>query len=95
MKWAAVKLLFSLYHRSVFCRSMSPEISTYLCLTFVYPLRSGNITIYSVIVGDQTPTMKIEAIFTDMLEPYPAEITQNEVIMNRILKLLPVPLVKQ
>ena len=30
-------------------------------------------------VSDLNPVMKVEAVFTDMLEPYPAEITQNEV----------------
>jgi hypothetical protein len=30
------------------------------------------------------PTMKVEAVFTDMLEPYPAEITQNEVQYNAL-----------
>jgi uncharacterized beta-barrel protein YwiB (DUF1934 family) len=42
-------------------------------------IRSGNITTYTVFVSDTNPTMKVEAVFTDMLEPYPAEITQNEV----------------
>jgi hypothetical protein len=32
-----------------------------------------------VAVSDATATFKVEAVFTDMLEPYPAEITQNEV----------------
>lgn len=34
---------------------------------------------YTVFVSDQSPTLKVEAVFTNMLEPYPAEITQNEV----------------
>jgi hypothetical protein len=32
-----------------------------------------------VAVSDAIATFKVEAVFTDMLEPYPAEITQNEV----------------
>lgn len=51
--------------------------------TFIY--RSGNTTMYTVFVSDQSPTLKVEAVFTNMLEPYPAEITQNEV---KIVKFL-------
>jgi oligosaccharyltransferase complex subunit alpha (ribophorin I) len=34
-------------------------------------------------VNDATPALKVEAVFTDMLEPYPAEITQSETQMVR------------
>ena len=44
-----------------------------------FSLRSGNVTSYTVFVSDTNPSLKVEAVFTDMLEPYPAEITQNEV----------------
>ena len=42
------------------------------------PVESGNHTIFAVAVNDANPTLKVEAIFTDMMEPYPAEITQGE-----------------
>ena len=42
------------------------------------PVEQGNYTVYAVQVNDATPTLKVEAVFTDVLEPYPAEITQSE-----------------
>lgn len=53
--------------------------SKFYCNFVFQSQRSGNLTTYSVAVSDTTATFKVEAVFTDMLEPYPAEITQNEV----------------
>ena len=50
---------------------------------FNSPCRTGNYTVFAVQVNDATPALKVEAVFTDMLEPYPAEITQSETQMVR------------
>jgi oligosaccharyltransferase complex subunit alpha (ribophorin I) len=49
-----------------------------LAITAPVAIGNGNLTLYSVQVSDSSPSLKVEAIFTSMLEPYPAEITQNE-----------------
>jgi oligosaccharyltransferase complex subunit alpha (ribophorin I) len=38
----------------------------------------GNVTLYSVECNEASPSLKVEAVFTNILEPYPAEITQQE-----------------
>lgn len=40
--------------------------------------RSGNHSIFTVEVSESAPTLKVVSVFTSALEPYPAEITQNE-----------------
>ena len=52
-------------------------------LSIAAPVQSGNHTIFAVAVNDANPTLKVEAVFTDMLEPYPAEITQGETQLVR------------
>lgn len=47
-------------------------------LPVLAPVEQGNYTVYAVQVNDATPTLKVEAVFTDVLEPYPSEITQSE-----------------
>eukprot|EP01038_Epipyxis_sp_PR26KG_P014596 gene14596-19602_t len=53
-------------------------------LSYTAPISAGNFSIYSVKVPESNPTLKILSVFTSSLEPYPAEIAQNE---NQLVRL--------
>lgn len=42
------------------------------------PVMDGENTVYTVIVKDEAPSLKVTTVLTNALEPYPAEITQRE-----------------
>lgn len=47
-------------------------------LSVTAPVSNGNSTTYSVIVSDPSPQIKVLVVFTDVLEPFPKEISQND-----------------
>lgn len=53
----------------------------HLCFVIV---RTGEYTEYVVSVKDSSPQLKVSSVFTSVLEPYPAEITQKE---NQYMRL--------
>jgi len=48
------------------------------------PVMNGDYTVYAVSVPESSATLKVSATFTNLLEPYPAEITQKE---NQFMRL--------
>lgn len=44
----------------------------------LYSRRKGNFTEIVIKVQDSNPTIKVKGVFTSLLVPYPAEITQSE-----------------
>jgi hypothetical protein len=60
---------------------------TYYCISyccFSLYCRNKNVTFYGVEVTDANPVLKVHAVFTSLLELYPAEIAQNE---NQLVRL--------
>jgi hypothetical protein len=47
-------------------------------LIFIFFCRTSNYSVYSVQVTESSPVLKVVGVFTSLLEPYPAEITQLE-----------------
>uniref|UniRef100_A0A7S3LZI6 Dolichyl-diphosphooligosaccharide--protein glycosyltransferase subunit 1 n=1 Tax=Spumella elongata TaxID=89044 RepID=A0A7S3LZI6_9STRA len=47
-------------------------------LTVKAPVMNGDYTIFAVEVKESSPSIKVSSVFTSILEPYPAEITQRE-----------------
>lgn len=46
--------------------------------------RNGEYTIFTVAVKESSPSLKVSSVFTSILEPYPAEITQREAQFIRL-----------
>lgn len=51
---------------------------------FYYFSSNANYTTFVVQVPENSATLKVQAVFTNILEPYPAEITQSE---NQLVRL--------
>lgn len=47
--------------------------------------RNGDFTIYVVETAESSPALKVVSVFTNILEPYPAEISQRE---NQFMRLI-------
>lgn len=55
-----------------------------LTLPTTFSCRNGEYTQYAVEVKEENPTLKISSVFTSVLEPFPADITQKE---NQFMRL--------